>query len=181
MLHATSLLVTLTDHKYISIRLELWLLCSSPWTPFSSSHSSSGGSCFVSKTMEDQHFACVRGPFRCPPLQGRSTASLRQNSTFWAENEKKTKLKNAFLAEKETGRKHHKSPFSAPKTKPKFGRSLLSSTLSRHRSHSSWGCCCDSPPMMPFHVTSSSHKHDFPLSVYWYATVEWICEGLLPL
>jgi len=48
-----------------------------------------------------------------------------ENSTFWPENEKKTKLKNAFSAENKTGRNHHKSIFSAPKTKPKFGQSLL--------------------------------------------------------
>jgi len=48
-----------------------------------------------------------------------------ENSTFWAENEKKTKLKNAFSAENKTGRNHRKSSFSAPKTKPKFGWSLL--------------------------------------------------------
>ena len=46
-----------------------------------------------------------------------------ENSTFWAENEKKTKLKNAFSAENETGRNHHKSSFLATKTK--FGRSLV--------------------------------------------------------
>jgi len=39
---------------------------------------------------------------------------VAENSMFWAENEKKTKLKNAFLGKNENGQKHHKSSFSAP-------------------------------------------------------------------
>jgi len=52
-----------------------------------------------------------------------------ENSMFWAENQKKTKLKNTFSAENETGQNHHKSSFSALKTKPKFSRSLAAVIL----------------------------------------------------
>jgi len=52
---------------------------------------------------------------------------MAENSTFLANNEKETQLKNAFSAENETGQNHHKSSFSVPKTKTKskFGLSLL--------------------------------------------------------
>jgi len=50
---------------------------------------------------------------------------MAENNTFWAEKENKTKLKNAFSAENETGRNHQKSSCSVPKTKTKFGRSLV--------------------------------------------------------
>jgi len=62
--------------------LELGLLCSSPWTPLSSSHSSEGSS-FISKAtvggQQAHHMSATSGTF--------DTQFTAENNTFWAKNE----------------------------------------------------------------------------------------------